>query len=522
MGMIKKFLLVLLILFLVLLPVAAQDIHDAARHGDLARVKTLISNDQKLVNSKNDHGFTPLHFAALSGSREVVQFLLAKGAEVDIRDINARTPLFFAARRGNLELCRLLLEKGAAVNARNKYDRTPLLYAAWSDNSELVQMLISKGAEVNIRDTEGYMPLHHVCIEGSREIAGVLIGGGADIDVKDHGGDTPLHLASFYGHQGLVELLIARGGAVNVKDERGDTPLHGAAWGGHEETVELLIAKGADVNVENSDARTPLDNARKLGHDKIVSLLTVKGAAAGVSARALKITVLYDNYVFAEGTKADWGFACLIEGTEKTILFDTGGKPEVLMHNVEQLKVDLQQVDLIAISHNHWDHTGGLLKVLEKRPNVDVYLPYSFPYSFVRQVEGAGARVVPVKESRKLCNNIFLTGEMGDEIKEQSLILDTPKGLVIVTGCSHQGIVNILKRAKEILHKNIFLVFGGFHLMGHSPAQVEEIIREFKKLGVEKCGATHCTGDEAIRMFREAYGKNYVRIGAGRVLKMSD
>jgi 7,8-dihydropterin-6-yl-methyl-4-(beta-D-ribofuranosyl)aminobenzene 5'-phosphate synthase len=251
-------------------------------------------------------------------------------------------------------------------------------------------------------------------------------------------------------------------------------------------------------------------------------LLPVTARDIHGAARPLKITVLYDNYVFAEGTQADWGFACLIEGTEKTILFDTGDEPEVLMHNMAQLKVNLQQVDLIAISHHHGDHTGGLLKVLEKRTNVDVFMPYSFPHSFVRKVEGAGARVVPVKEPRKLCKNVFLTGEMGDEIKEQSLILDTPKGLVIVTGCAHQGIVNILKKAKEILHKNIFLVFGGFHLIRHSPAQVEEIIREFKKLGVEKCGATHCTGDKAIRIFREAYGKNYVRIGTGRVLQISD
>ena len=236
----------------------------------------------------------------------------------------------------------------------------------------------------------------------------------------------------------------------------------------------------------------------------------------------LKLTILYDNYVFAEGTKADWGFSCLIEGTKKTILFDTGGKSDVLFHNINHLKVNLKKVDLIVISHNHWDHTGGLASVLEKNHDVCVYTPHSFPHDFVEKVEQAKAKVIPVKESTKICEDVYLTGEMGQRIKEQSLILDTPKGLVIITGCSHPGIVDIVKKAKELLNKNVYLVFGGFHLMRHSKAQVKDIISQFKELGVAYCGATHCTGDEAIALFKEAYGENYVQIGTGRILTITD
>jgi 7,8-dihydropterin-6-yl-methyl-4-(beta-D-ribofuranosyl)aminobenzene 5'-phosphate synthase len=100
------------------------------------------------------------------------------------------------------------------------------------------------------------------------------------------------------------------------------------------------------------------------------------------------------------------------------------------------------------------------------------------------------------------------------------LIIDTAKGLIIVTGCSHQGIVNILKRAKEILDKPIYLVFGGFHLGRKTDAEMQEIIAAFQSMKVEKCGATHCTGDAQIAMFKKAFGENFVPMGTGRVIEV--
>lgn len=237
--------------------------------------------------------------------------------------------------------------------------------------------------------------------------------------------------------------------------------------------------------------------------------------------KPIKFTILYDNYLFKEGTKADWGFSCLIEGTEKTILFDTGTHSEILLHNVAQLGVNLKKVDQIVISHNHGDHTGGLFSVLDIKHDIPVYLPVSFPSDFVSRVENKKAKVISVDKPLEICSDVYLTGEMGDRIKEQSLIINTSKGLVIVTGCSHQGIVNILKRAQEMFDKQIYLVFGGFHLMAKSDAELKEIIHSFKEIGVMKCGATHCTGDKAIAMFKEAYGKDYVPMGTGKVLEIT-
>jgi 7,8-dihydropterin-6-yl-methyl-4-(beta-D-ribofuranosyl)aminobenzene 5'-phosphate synthase len=234
----------------------------------------------------------------------------------------------------------------------------------------------------------------------------------------------------------------------------------------------------------------------------------------------LKFTILYDNYLHEQGTKPDWGFSCLIEGTDKTILFDTGTQPDILLHNIDHLGVDLTKVEQIVISHDHHDHIGGLAKVLDRNHDVSVYLPVSFAYEIVRGVETKKAKVVSVDEPIEICPNVYSTGEMGVQIKEQSLIINTKKGLIIVTGCSHQGIVNILERAKKLFDRPIYLVFGGFHLGGMPDAKVEEIIESFKELGVEKCGATHCTGDRPIELFQKAFGDNYVPMGTGRILKI--
>jgi len=252
----------------------------------------------------------------------------------------------------------------------------------------------------------------------------------------------------------------------------------------------------------------------------LILILSVAEKASAYEADRIKITILYDNYLFIEGTKTDWGFSCIIEGTEKTILFDTGTKSDILFHNINFLKVNPEDVELVAISHNHGDHTGGLFSFLDKNNKVSVYLPISFPGTFVSRVKEKKAKVISVDKPVEICKDIFLTGEMGKQIKEQSMILDTSKGLVVITGCAHPGIVSIVKRAKEILDKKIYLVLGGFHLMRKSEAEVKDIIKEFRSLGVSKVGATHCTGERAIELFREAYGKNYIQMGVGKVIEI--
>jgi 7,8-dihydropterin-6-yl-methyl-4-(beta-D-ribofuranosyl)aminobenzene 5'-phosphate synthase len=134
------------------------------------------------------------------------------------------------------------------------------------------------------------------------------------------------------------------------------------------------------------------------------------------SNQPLRFTVLYDNYLHRPGTKSDWGFSCFIEGMEKIILFDTGSRPEILMSNADFLKVDMKKVDIIVISHNHGDHTGGLSAILERNPDVMVYFPISFPSEFGRRIESLKAKIQTVDRPVEICRNVYLTGEMGDVI----------------------------------------------------------------------------------------------------------
>jgi 7,8-dihydropterin-6-yl-methyl-4-(beta-D-ribofuranosyl)aminobenzene 5'-phosphate synthase len=261
--------------------------------------------------------------------------------------------------------------------------------------------------------------------------------------------------------------------------------------------------------------------------DELVLVMCLMLSATVFPARAeagdakITVTILYDNTAFAPGTEADWGFSCLVEGTEKTILFDAGTKPEVFFHNVAALDVDLSEVDLVVISHEHGDHTGALAHVLEQHRGLTVYHPASFSGQFVSSVTRAGATSVPVTDPVEIIDGVYSTGEMGGDIREQSLILRTGDGPVVITGCSHPGIVEVLERTKQILDEEIFMVFGGFHLLRHSEDETAGIIERFQQLGVEKCGPTHCTGDQQIAAFKDAYGEGFIEMGAGRILTLT-
>ena len=235
----------------------------------------------------------------------------------------------------------------------------------------------------------------------------------------------------------------------------------------------------------------------------------------------MRITVVYDNNPHSQGLETGWGFSALLTGTGKTILFDTG-RDRSLLNNMEKLAIDPDSIDIVVLSHIHGDHTGGLGSFLEKNSKVTVYLLKSFSKRFKDNVQAHGAKIVEVERSLEICENVCSTGRVGKLIKEQSLIIRTEAGLIIITGCAHPGIVKIVNTAKDLLKDNILLVMGGFHLEWTFRGKIEKIISTFKQWHVRYVGPCHCSGERARSLFEKHFGKNYINIGAGKVITTAD
>jgi 7,8-dihydropterin-6-yl-methyl-4-(beta-D-ribofuranosyl)aminobenzene 5'-phosphate synthase len=230
------------------------------------------------------------------------------------------------------------------------------------------------------------------------------------------------------------------------------------------------------------------------------------------------ITVVFDNNPYKKGVQSGWGFSCLIGGVEKPVLFDTGAEGRVLLENMEKLGITPEGIDILLLSHAHSDHTGGAYALLEKNDRLRVYLPTSFPESFKRRVKAYGAALTEVNQPMEIAEGVYSTGEMDGGMKEQSLILRTPKGMVIITGCAHPGIVTIVKSAKALFGDEVLFVMGGFHLHNKSSREIKSIISEMQRLEVRYVAPCHCSGDKARALFREAYGEHYIPVGAGKII----
>jgi len=240
-----------------------------------------------------------------------------------------------------------------------------------------------------------------------------------------------------------------------------------------------------------------------------------------VGTNELAIKVIYDNNPYIQELGTAWGLSTLIVGTEKNILFDTGGDDSLLLSNMKKLAVEPDSIDAVVLSHIHGDHTGGLNTILEIKPQITVYLPESFPKKMKENIQKFGTNV-EVKQPIKICENVYSTGQLGKWIKEQSLIIRTKAGLIVIIGCAHPGIVKIVAAAKDLMKDNVLLVMGGFHLEWATKAKIEKTISAFKQLGVQYVAPCHCTGEKARSLFEKQFGKNYINIGAGKTITMAD
>jgi len=256
----------------------------------------------------------------------------------------------------------------------------------------------------------------------------------------------------------------------------------------------------------------------------------------------IRITILVDNTASKSGLLTEHGLSLWIEYKEKRILFDTG-QSNLLLKNAKKLGIDLIKTDAIVLSHGHYDHTGGLSAVLEIAPTLTVYAhpaaiqkrfsrkdlqvkPIGMPATAVKALKGHN--VVWTERPLQICNGITVTGQTPrknsfedveeafflDEtcripdnlLDDQALFIESPKGLIVVFGCAHAGVVNTLDYVYQLSNQSkICAVIGGLHLVNASKDRMERTIEAFKKYDIEKIIPLHCTGLEAIECLRESF-----------------
>ena len=212
----------------------------------------------------------------------------------------------------------------------------------------------------------------------------------------------------------------------------------------------------------------------------------------------MKITIIYDNTSTKPDLKADRGFSALVEIKGRKILFDTGADGDILLSNMEKLKINPQDIEDIFISHLHWDHTGGLSSFLQLNNKVKLWVP-----SYLS--EGKDAReVIEVKKPRKLYEGVYSTGEL-DGI-EQSLCVETEKGIIIIAGCSHPKMEHILEKASQF--GKVCCIIGGLH--GTEPESLKDL---------DLICPTHCTQYKSE--IKSLYPEKYIEGEAGKIIEVN-
>jgi 7,8-dihydropterin-6-yl-methyl-4-(beta-D-ribofuranosyl)aminobenzene 5'-phosphate synthase len=284
----------------------------------------------------------------------------------------------------------------------------------------------------------------------------------------------------------------------------------------------------------------------------MLALATVTGSAQSPN----RITIIVDAFGRDATLRQDWGFSALVEYGGTRVLFDTGNNAEIFADNARTLGIDLTRLDAVVISHRHGDHTDGLHHLLRINPGVRIYAPNDeyfggpTPAAFfqgrmpslpthMRYFGGAIPEEIPhgspwreadlvrlegaaeLAPGIRLVQNISPHRQFG-ETPELSLVIDTPLGQVVLVGCSHPGIEQIL----ESVHARetpVHLLAGGLHLVATADAEIDRLAAALHdQYGVERVAPGHCTGEVAFAALQRVYGEAYDFAGVGTTIELPE
>jgi len=285
----------------------------------------------------------------------------------------------------------------------------------------------------------------------------------------------------------------------------------------------------------------------------VIILVLARMAAAETPNR---VTILYDSFGNSPSLTMDWGFAALIEYGGKRILFDTGNNARIFEHNVKALGVDLRNIDFVVISHRHADHTSGITYLLTANPKVPIYVPDEPWGLFARGVKNdfyrkdpslpadmryygghppelleagtpwPGANFIPISGRREVAPGIFIFSGVSTspgtlELNELTLAIKSPRGVILIVGCSHPGVEHILQEATSI-DPHISILFGGLHQIQKPDPEVERIAAVLHdQYKLERVAPGHCTGEPEFAALKKIFGDHYVYAGVGSVVDLS-
>ena len=247
-------------------------------------------------------------------------------------------------------------------------------------------------------------------------------------------------------------------------------------------------------------------------------------------ASTVELHILYDNDSRSDRMSPAHGFSCLVKAGNKTLLLDAGGDGELLMSNMAARGYTPEEIDIIAVTHCHADHIGGLPSVMRaSQRQAKLFLPCGGPSGSIAgralaMVDSAGnlaGDVIYVETPTPLCAGVMTTGPVGGGIHEEGLVILTDAGAVLITGCAHPGIEQIVRRASDLAGEPILLVVGGFHLVAESQETIDRLAEGLDSL-VEYVAPCHCSGDLARERFQGRFGERCLELGAGSVLRIAD